>query len=75
MARTQYANVEIHLTEWSSSPSMGDYTHDYPQAATYVVKVNLDCIGLAQSLSYWTFADVFEEGGGPDSIFAANLAW
>lgn len=73
MAKTPYAKAEIHLTEWSSSPSMGDYTHDYPQAATYIVKVNLDCIGLAQSLSYWTFTDVFEEGGGPNSIFCGEF--
>ncbi len=73
MARTRYANAEIHLTEWSSSPSMNDYTHDYPQAATYIVKVNLDCIGLVQSLSYWTFTDIFEEGGGSDSIFCGEF--
>jgi len=73
MARTRYASAEIHLTEWSSSPSIGDYTHDYPQAATYIVKVNLDCIGLAQSLSYWTFTDVFEEAGGLASIFCGEF--
>jgi xylan 1,4-beta-xylosidase len=73
MAKTRYANAEIHLTEWSSSPSIGDYTHDYLQAATYIVKVNLDCIGLAQSLSYWTFTDIFEEGGGLPSIFCGEF--
>jgi len=69
IARSKYASAEIHLTEWSSSPSPRDYTHDYLQAATYIVKVNLDCAGLANSLSYWTFTDVFEEGGAGDSIF------
>lgn len=73
MGKTRYANAEIHLTEWSSSPSIGDYTHDYPQAATYIVKVNLDCIGLAQSLSYWTFTDIFEEAGGLASIFCGEF--
>jgi xylan 1,4-beta-xylosidase len=33
------------------------------------VKVNLDCEGLANSLSYWIFTDVIEEGGAGDSIF------
>lgn len=69
IAKTRYANAQIHLTEWSSSPSSHDYTHDYLQAATFIVKVNLDCIGLAQSLSYWTFTDIFEEQGAGDSIF------
>jgi xylan 1,4-beta-xylosidase len=73
MSKTRYANAEIHLTEWSSSPSIGDYTHDYLQAATFIVKVNLDCIGLAQSLSYWTFTDIFEESGGLPSIFGGQF--
>jgi len=73
MSKTRYANAEIHLTEWSSSPSIGDYTHDYLQAATFIVKVNLDCIGLAQSLSYWTFTDIFEEAGGLPSIFCGEF--
>ena len=73
MAKTRYANAEIHLTEWSSSPSISDYAHDFPQEATYIVKVNLDCIGLAQSLSYWTFSDVFEEAGGSRNDFQWRL--
>jgi len=70
MSKTRYAGAEIHLTEWSSSPSLSDYAHDFPQEATYIVKVNLDCIGLANSLSYWTFTDIFEEAGGAASIFS-----
>ncbi len=69
MAKTRYKNAEIHLTEWNSSPSIQDYTRDYPQEATFIVKVNLDCIGLAQSLAYWTFSDIFEEAGAADTVF------
>ena len=64
-----YPNAEIHLTEWSSSPTPRDCTHDYLQEAAFIIKSNLDCIGLADSLSYWTFTDVFEEIGAGDSIF------
>jgi xylan 1,4-beta-xylosidase len=64
-----YPLAEIHLTEWSSSSSSRDHTHDSLQAAAYVVKCNLDSIGLVDSLSYWTFTDVFEEQGAGDSIF------
>ena len=39
------------------------------QAATYVTKANLDSIGCVDSLSYWTFTDVFEEGGCGDTPF------
>lgn len=64
-----FPRAEIHLTEWSSSPSPRDHTHDYLQAATFVVKANLESIGLVDSLSYWTFTDVFEEGGAGDTAF------
>ena len=73
MARTRYANAEIHLTEWSSSPSISDYAHDFPQEATYIVKVNLDCIGLAQSLSYWTFTTFRGGGEEPQRFSVAAL--
>lgn len=69
MAKTRYKDAEIHLTEWSSSPSIQDFTRDYPQEATFIVKVNLDCIGLVQSLAYWTFTDIFEEAGAADTVF------
>lgn len=67
--QSAYPEAEIHLTEWSSSPSPRDCTHDYLQEAAFIVKSNLDCIGLADSLSYWTFTDVFEEKGAGDSVF------
>lgn len=64
-----YPDAEIHLTEWSSSPSARDFTHDYPQAATYVVKANLESIGQVDSMAYWAFTDVFEENGAGDHAF------
>lgn len=67
--KSAFPNVEIHLTEWSTSPSSRDEMHDRLPAAAYIVKSNLDCIGLANSLSYWTFTDIFEEKGGASSIF------
>ncbi|WP_217574377.1 beta-xylosidase [Streptomyces sp. GbtcB7] len=64
-----YPDAEIHLTEWNSSPSPRDHTHDHLQAATFVVKANLESIGLTESLCYWAFTDVFEEGGAGDTVF------
>jgi xylan 1,4-beta-xylosidase len=64
-----YPHAEIHLTEWSSSSSPRDNTHDFLQAATYVVKANLESANLVDSLSYWTFTDVFEEGGAGNTAF------
>lgn len=67
--RSSYQKAEIHLTEWSSSPSPRDFAHDYLPEAAFIIKTNLDASGLVQSMSYWTFTDVFEEGGAGPSIF------
>jgi xylan 1,4-beta-xylosidase len=64
-----YPTAEIHLTEWSTSPSPRDHTHDTLHAASYVVKAIVESIGSAESLSYWTFTDIFEENGAGDTIF------
>ncbi|MCH6257708.1 hypothetical protein MLD52_14210 [Puniceicoccaceae bacterium K14] len=64
-----YPKAEIHLTEWSSSSSSRDFTHDYLQAATYVTKANIDSIGTVDSLSYWVFTDIFEESGAGNTAF------
>ncbi|BDF45772.1 hypothetical protein CE91St56_28950 [Lachnospiraceae bacterium] len=67
IAASAYPDVEIHLTEWSSSPSSRDYSHDTLAEAAYIVRSNLKCSGMMDSLSYWVFTDIFEErGGGPE---------
>lgn len=58
-----YPDAEIHLTEWSTSPSSRDRSHDTVFAATWITRAYLRCAHLADSISYWTFTDVFEEGG------------
>nr|WP_299073700.1 hypothetical protein [uncultured Allomuricauda sp.] len=69
IATSAFPNVEIHLTEWNTSPSSRDAMHDRLPAAAYIVKTNLDGIGLTNSLAFWTFTDIFEEKGGAASIF------
>lgn len=69
MATSAYPNAEIHLSEWSSSSNKRDRNHDYLPAAAFVIKMNLESIGLADSLSYWVFSDLFEESGAGDTIF------
>jgi xylan 1,4-beta-xylosidase len=59
-----YPDVELHITEWSTSPSSRDAIHDTLFAAPYIVRAFLKGEPLAESISYWTFTDVFEEGGG-----------
>jgi xylan 1,4-beta-xylosidase len=69
ISASAFPTAEIHLTEWSSSPSPRDHSHDSLPAATYVVKTNIEASGLVDSLAYWTFTDIFEEGGAGDTIF------
>ncbi len=69
IADSKFPNAEIHLTEWSTSPNSRDRMHDILPPAAYIIKVNLDCIGMANSLMYWTFTDIFEEKGGGEEIF------
>src|SRR5690606_28040010 len=58
-----YPDAEVHITEWSSSPSSRDRMHDTVFAATDIARAYLQCRDLADSISYWTFTDIFEEGG------------
>ncbi len=67
--QSAFPSAEIHLTEWSTSPSARDFTHDYPQSAAYILKTNIAAAGLVDSLAYWTFTDVFEEHGAGDAAF------
>ncbi len=69
VSQSAYPTAEIHLTEWSTSPSSRDHTHDTLFSAAYVVKAIVESIGSVESLSYWTFTDIFEENGAGNSIF------
>jgi xylan 1,4-beta-xylosidase len=68
ISESAFPHAEMHLTEWSSSSSSRDFTHDSLQAATYVLRTNIAVIGLTNSLAYWTFTDVFEEQGAGDQM-------
>src|SRR5690606_11890248 len=63
IAASPYPDAEIHITEWSTTPSSRDHMHDTLFAATAITRSYLQCASLADSISYWAFTDVFEEGG------------
>lgn len=50
-------HLPLWITEWSS------------QNPAFIAETLKDCIGLAETMSYWTFSNVFEEGGVPSGIF------
>ena len=72
-AASAFPKAEIHLTEWSTSPSSRDGMHDRLPPAAYVVKVILENTGKVDSVMYWTFTDVFEEKGGGDEVFHGSF--
>ena len=49
--------LPLWITEWSS------------QNPAFIADTIKNCIGLAEAMSYWTFSNVFEEGGVPSGLF------
>ena len=54
-------NIEVHVTEWNTSYSSRDPVHDTYQNATYLLNTLKKVDARINSMSYWTFTDVFEE--------------
>ncbi|MBV8858624.1 MAG: glycoside hydrolase [Acidobacteria bacterium] len=62
-------NLPLHYTEWSTSYSPRDPVHDAYISAAYIVSRLKGAEGHADSMSYWTFTDIFEENGPVPSPF------
>lgn len=56
-------NLELHFTEWSSAYTPTDYMHDQYHEASFIVDKVKRASPYVNSMSYWTFTDIFEEGG------------
>jgi xylan 1,4-beta-xylosidase len=61
--------LPLHYTEWSTSYSPRDPVHDAYISAAYIVSRLKGSEGHADSMSYWTFTDIFEENGPVPSPF------
>ena len=55
--------LELNFTEWSASYTPADPVHDSYHSAAYILDKLKKCGAAAQSMSYWTFTDIFEESG------------
>lgn len=53
----------LHFTEWSSAYTPTDYMHDQYHQASFILNVVKRATPYVDSLSYWTFTDIFEELG------------
>jgi xylan 1,4-beta-xylosidase len=56
-------NLELHYTEWSASYTPTDPIHDSYHEAAYILDKIKKTGSAANSMSYWTFTDIFEENG------------
>ncbi len=61
--------LPLFITEWSTSYNPRDKVHDSYISAAYVLTKLKQTQGMAQSMSYWTYSDLFEEPGPPDAPF------
>lgn len=63
------ANMPLHITEFNSSYNPICPVHDTTFNAAYIARILSEAGEYAQSYSYWTFSDVFEESDVPKSVF------
>lgn len=68
LAGTALAGLPVHITEFNTSYRPDSPIHDTAYNAAYLAPVLAGGGELADSFSYWTFCDVFEEVGIPTSI-------
>ena len=59
----------LFYTEWNTSASGNDPTHDDPYAAAFIIRTVLGVNGLVDAYSFWTFSDLFEEEHFPSHAF------
>jgi xylan 1,4-beta-xylosidase len=71
--RSHLPGLPLFFTEWSTSYNPRDKVHDSYMSAAYVLTKLRQSQGLAQSMSYWTFSDLFEEPGPPTAPFEGGF--
>ena len=65
--------LPMHFTEWNTSYSPLDPIHDTYLNAAFVLDKLKKTEGAVQSMSYWTYTDLFEEAGPPPSSFQGGF--
>jgi xylan 1,4-beta-xylosidase len=63
IAASAMPKLDLHYTEWSSSYTPSDPTHDSYHQPAYILQKLKQVGSAAQSMSYWVFTDIFEEAG------------
>ncbi|MDN5286608.1 MAG: glycoside hydrolase [Mucilaginibacter sp.] len=63
IAQSVMPDLELHYTEWSASYTPSDPIHDSYHEAAYILNTVKRAAPDVNSMSYWTFTDIFEEAG------------
>lgn len=61
--KSSFPKAELHYTEWSASYTPSDPIHDSYHSAAFILDKIRNIGAEAESMSYWTFTDIFEEAG------------
>ena len=69
-ARAAVAAYPFYLTEYNVGCCLGYAQHDTGAAAAFAFRQVGALSGVVDVLSWWTFSDVFEEGGFPGTEFS-----
>ena len=67
--RETVPHTTYYLTETNVGCCLGYQQHDTSAAAAMAFKTVGDLDGVTNIMSWWTFSDVFEEGGFPTKEF------
>lgn len=73
IANSEYKSVKLHITEFCSSDSHRDYSHDGLPMAAYLVHQNLSVMKQVHSLSYRGLSDMSEDVKGPPKSFHGGM--
>ncbi len=63
IAASAMPGLDLHYTEWSTSYTPSDPLHDSYHSAAFILNKLKGTGESVQSMSYWTFTDIFEEAG------------
>ena len=73
IAASKFPELPLYFTEWSTSYTPRDSVHDSYVSAAYILAKLKAVQGVVQSMSYWTYTDLFEEPGPPDAPFQGGF--
>jgi xylan 1,4-beta-xylosidase len=64
-----FSHLPLHITEFNTSYHPLCPVHDTPLNAAFLARLLSEAGEFAETLSYWTFSDLFEEADVPRSFF------